>query len=39
MSRIGEALRIAQDHMDSKNFYGYNPAFDRTPGSCGSNCK
>lgn len=27
--RFGEALRIAQDNMDSKNFYGYNPAFDR----------
>lgn len=26
--RFGEALRIAQDNMDSKNFYGYNPAFD-----------
>ena len=27
--RFGDALRIAQDHMDSKNFYGYNPAFDK----------
>ena len=27
--RFGDALRIAQDHMDSKNFYGYNPQFDR----------
>ncbi len=27
--RFGEALRIAQDNMDSQNFYGYNPAFDR----------
>lgn len=28
--RFGEALRIAQEHMDSKNFYGYNPAFDNS---------
>lgn len=27
--RFCDALRIAQDNMDSKNFYGYNPAFDR----------
>lgn len=27
--RFGDAMRIAQDNMDSKNFYGYNPAFDR----------
>ncbi len=27
--RFGDALRIAQDNMDSKNFYGYNPAFDK----------
>jgi spore coat protein JC len=27
--RFGDALRIAQDHLDSKNFYGYNPSFDR----------
>lgn len=27
--RFADALRIAQDNMDSKNFYGYNPAFDR----------
>lgn len=27
--RFGEALRIAQDNMDSQNFYGWNPAFDR----------
>ena len=26
--RFGEALRIAQDNMDSKNFYAINPAFD-----------
>ena len=27
--RFGDALRVAQDNMDSKNFYGYNPAFDK----------
>ena len=26
--RFGDALRITQDHLDSKNFYAYNPAFD-----------
>ena len=30
--RFGDALRIAQDHMDSKNFYAYNPSFDRRKG-------
>lgn len=28
--RFGEALRIAQDRMDSKNFYVMNPEFDNT---------
>ncbi len=27
--RFGEAMRIAQDHMDSRNFYGWNPSFDK----------
>ena len=27
--RFGDALRIAQDKMDSKNFYAFNPAYDR----------
>ena len=27
--RFGEALRIAQDKVNSKNFYAFNPAFDR----------
>lgn len=27
--RFGEALRIATDHLDSKNFYALNPAFDK----------
>ena len=26
--RFGEALRIVQDHLDSKNFYAFNPEFD-----------
>ena len=29
--RFADALRIAQDKMDEKNFYGYNPAFDKSP--------
>ena len=27
--RFGDALRIAQDHLDSKNFYAFNPSFDK----------
>ena len=30
--RFGEALRIIQEHLDSKNFYAFNPAIDK-------NCK
>lgn len=26
--RFGEALRITQEHLDCKNFYAFNPAFD-----------
>ena len=26
--RFGDALRIAQDNLDSKNFYAYNPSYD-----------
>ena len=26
---FGEALRIVQDKLDSKNFYAYNPSFDK----------
>lgn len=41
--RFGEALRIVQDHLDSDNFYAFNPAFDAGAGSVGrigknSNC-
>ncbi len=27
--RFGEALRIVQDKLNSKNFYAFNPGFDR----------
>ena len=27
--RFGEALRITQERLDSKNFYAFNPAFDQ----------
>ncbi len=27
--RFGESLRIVQDHLDHKNFYAFNPAFDK----------
>jgi spore coat protein JC len=27
--RFGKALRDVQDHLDSKNFYAINPAFDK----------
>ncbi len=26
--RFGEALRIVQDELDSRNFYAFNPSFD-----------
>lgn len=29
--RFGEALRDVQDHLDSRNFYAFNPAFDKIP--------
>jgi hypothetical protein len=35
-SRFGENLRIVQEHLDSKNFYAFNPEFDKNP-NCG--CK
>lgn len=28
--RFGEALRIVQDNLNSKNFYAINPAFDKS---------
>lgn len=27
--RFGESLRMLQDQLNAKNFYAYNPAFDR----------
>ena len=27
--RFGDALRITQDKLDSKNFYAFNPEFDK----------
>lgn len=33
--RFGEALRLVQEKLDSKNFYAFNPAFD-APTSCPS---
>lgn len=27
--RFGDALRIAQDSLDCRNFYAYNPSYDR----------
>lgn len=30
--RFGEGLRIVQDHLDSKNFYAFNPAFESKSG-------
>ena len=36
--RFGESLRIVQDHLDSKNFYAFNPAFDKKA-DCNCKCK
>ena len=27
--RFGDAMRVVQDKLDGKNFYAFNPAFDR----------
>lgn len=35
--RFGEGLRIVQDHLDSRNFYAFNPAFDKMSSNC--DCK
>lgn len=29
--RFGEALRMMQEELDSKNFYAFNPEFDKKP--------
>lgn len=31
--RFGEALRILQEELDFKNFYAFNPSYDK-PVSC-----
>lgn len=31
--RFGEALRIATDKLNAKNFYAFNPSFDKKPGN------
>lgn len=28
-SRFGESLRIVQEKLDSRNFYAFNPEFDK----------
>ncbi len=30
--RFGDAIRIAQDKLDGKNFYAFNPSFDKVKG-------
>ena len=35
--RFADALRITQEHLDSKNFYAINPAFDKCGGKM-KNC-
>jgi spore coat protein JC len=32
--RFGEALRIIQDELDSRNFYAFNPAFPADFNKC-----
>jgi spore coat protein JC len=27
--RFGEAMRIVQENLDSRNFYAFNPEFDK----------
>lgn len=33
--RFGETLRIVQEELDKKNYYAFNPAFDKVPKSSG----
>ena len=40
--RFGEGLRIATDRLNSKNFYAFNPSFDKNcvlKNNTGSNCR
>ena len=32
--RFADAIRIAQDNLDSKNFYAINPSFDTKANGC-----
>lgn len=34
--RFGEALRSVQEELDAKNFYAFNPSFDKP---CTASCK
>ena len=34
--RFGECLRIVQDHLDSRNFYAFNPEFDGSRAMAGN---
>ena len=36
--RFGEALRITQDNLDSRNFYMCNPGFDQSVDNTTCNC-
>ncbi|HJC32407.1 MAG TPA: manganese catalase family protein [Candidatus Anaerobutyricum faecale] len=36
--RFGEGLRIVQDHLDSRNFYAFNPAFDKGVNANSNGC-
>lgn len=29
--RFGDALRVVQENLDSRNYYAYNPEFDTRP--------
>lgn len=37
--RFGEALRMLTDKLDSKNFYAFNPSFDKKQPKCNMNKK
>ena len=37
--RFGESLRIVQEHLDSRNFYAFNPSFDMPPTESKEKCK
>ncbi len=37
--RFGESLRIAQDNLNSKNFYAFNPEFDKCKSGKKPECK